>query len=223
MREQLRWHSVKLATYLVFEVVAGVKLFYRLSDPKAAQGRAECGQLETEYSCALDGGEIAAMVVQVISILLYALMYCYYQVRAQRDHARLPYVHFRLTFLYLKTHWEHGIRLVVMFAVSLVVLQLVQPNNCWSYIDVQFGLIPVQIVMGILVLVFSCLLAPVITAEQSLSDLWAHNFVWTEVEMASTFALARRRSELGAPAFGGLHRALENVGLARATWTGWKP
>lgn len=52
--------------------------------------------------------EKAAIILATIGLLGYSGIYLYYLWRATRDHRRLPYAQFRLTFLYLRMHVRGG-------------------------------------------------------------------------------------------------------------------
>lgn len=101
---QVREHWPKAVYWVMFEVIAAVKLHYRLSDSNVLESTVHCDETGTQYSCSLSAGEMVVTILQAVFMLGYSVAYCYYQIRAQRDHAGLPFVRFRLSFLYLKTH-----------------------------------------------------------------------------------------------------------------------
>ena len=78
------------------------KLIYRLRDPQSAIPASECQT--HDFDCAPSTGEVAFNILSTAFILCYAILYIVLVILARRDHRKVPYYRYRVSFLYVEMH-----------------------------------------------------------------------------------------------------------------------
>ncbi|KAL6784853.1 hypothetical protein ACKKBF_B03495 [Auxenochlorella protothecoides x Auxenochlorella symbiontica] len=216
-----------LPTLLIFlstETVVVAKLAYRWIDVQEAVGVPACRTYP--YDCTPSTGEFVINIITTVCLLVYAVYYIYLVVQARADHAKVPFTRYRVTYLYVQMHARHGIFIVVLLLVVSTVLRFVESKSCWSFADIQFGLIPTQLAITVLVCVVSILTAPCSDSMDNLKQRWLMEVAWSEPQREEALAdrhieFLSRQGEEAAAAEGGVLGTLRrmSIGLVRPSMT----
>ncbi|KAL6784855.1 hypothetical protein ACKKBF_B03500 [Auxenochlorella protothecoides x Auxenochlorella symbiontica] len=186
IRAQLRLHIPLIVYTAVVMAMTLVRLIYRETSVLADIPTGQCPT--GKFSCSVSTAEKTAIILETIGLLGYSGIYLYYLWRATRDHRRLPYAQFRLTFLYLRMHARHGTFIMGFMLITIAIVQLIEIDSCWTYIALQFGSVPTQVAFTMLVVIFAILLKPRKRDLGHTLEDWSHEVAWTEEERDEVLA-----------------------------------
>lgn len=98
-------NHANLGLSLLFWMMEGSligKLVYRLRDPQKSIPDSACEYYN--FDCSSETGETVFNVLSTAFILAYAILYIVLVMLARRDHRKVPFFRYRVSYLYVEMH-----------------------------------------------------------------------------------------------------------------------
>ncbi|KAL4431080.1 hypothetical protein ABPG75_006336 [Micractinium tetrahymenae] len=137
----------------------------------------------TPYDCNASGAIIALASTQFSLNLGYFLIYAFLISRSFYHLLRLPYEQNRQANFVVRLQLRLRGLILLFFALSVCLYTFVGAGSCRSYLLTWLGLLPVQLVTGLVAIINCFVMTPTRPDHAAILQEWLQEFAWTEAEV----------------------------------------
>ncbi|GAB4815834.1 hypothetical protein N2152v2_002880 [Parachlorella kessleri] len=189
-RKQFKMHAPKLLIWAVLEAAIIMAVWRQFNGGRITVTLLDGCDSAQGDNCSLGGREIAALFIETILLLVYAVLCLRYQICAHADHSRfLPYARYRLSNIYIRVQARYLNVVLAAICLQAVLLLIIGYNSCWAYLHTQLGFPPVEIALAVMALIKGFLYMPASRLQAPILLAWLQEFAWTLAALPGLKAL----------------------------------